>query len=96
MEPQEKEYCYEKNEYNTEYKCVRRRNCFGIVAVILIITFAAVIGLLVGAAISETILGSLAAVIVLTIVIGLLIILAVLLAICNKKDKDKKKHNYHY
>ena len=95
MEPQEKEYCYEKPENKPEYRCGKKRNCYGIVAVILLVAFVAVIGLIIGAAISGAILGALAAVIVLAVVLGLLVIIAIILAICNKKDKNKKKHEYH-
>ncbi len=92
MEPQEKGYC----NIETEYKCGKNKNCFGIVAIVLLTAFVFVIGLIVGAAISETILGALAAIIVLAVVLGLLLILAIFLSICNKKEKNKKKHEYHY
>ena len=56
MEPQETIYCYD----NKEQKCTKKRNCFGIVAIILLTAFAVVIGLLIGAAISAAILANLA------------------------------------
>ena len=76
MEPQEKIYCHEESKY----KCGKNKNCYGIVAVILLVAFAVVIGLIIGAAISGAILGALAAIII--------------LAICNKKDKKKRDGNY--
>lgn len=88
METQE-EYCYDK----PKYKCGKNKNCFGIVAVILLVSFATVIGLIIGAAIAEAVLGALAAVIILAVILGLLLILFVILAICNRKDK--KKHDIH-
>lgn len=90
MEPQEKEYCYEK----PQYKCGKNKNCFGIVATILLVAFAVVIGLIIGAAISAAVLAALPAVIILAVILGLLFILAIILAICNKKEKNKKK-DYH-
>lgn len=84
MEPQETIYCYDNRE--TKHT---RKNCLGIVAIILLTAFAVVIGLLIGAAISETILGALAAIIVLAVVLGILVILTIILMLCNKK-KDKK------
>lgn len=89
MEPQEKDYCYEK----PQYKCGKNKNCFGIVAVILLVSFVFVLGLIIGAAISEAILGAIASVIILGVVLGLMLILALILTICNKNYK--KKHDYH-
>ena len=89
MEPQDKDYCYEE----PKYRCGKKRNCFGIVAIVLLTAFVIVIGLIIGAAIAEAILGALAAIIVLAVVLGLLLILSVILAICNRKDK--KKQDYH-
>lgn len=90
MEPQENEYCYEK----PEYKCGKKRNCWGIVVVILLVSFFTVIGLIIGAAIAEAVLAALPAVIILAVVLGLLAILAIIMAICNKNYK--KKQNCHY
>lgn len=89
MEPQEKEYYYEK----PEYKCGKKVNCYGIVAIILLTAFATVIGLIIGAAISSAVLAALPAVIILAVVLGLLLILAIILTICN--NKRKKKHDCH-
>ena len=90
MEPQDKEYYYEK----PEYKCGKKRNCWGIVASILLVSFFTVIGLIIGAAISEAVLAALPAVIVLAVVLGLLVFIAIILAMCNKNNK--KKQNCHY
>ena len=86
MEPQETIYCYD----NKEEKCTKRKNCFGIVAIILLTAFAVVIGLLIGAAISAAILANLAAIIVLAVILGLLLILSIILIFCNKKKKENK------
>ena len=88
MEPQNNEYYYEKQEY----KCGKKRNCWGIIGVILLTAFAVVIGLIIGAAVSAAILAALPAVIVLAVVLGLLLILSIILAICNKKDKKKQDY----
>ena len=83
MEPQETIYCYD----NREEKCPRKKNCLGIVAVILLVAFTLVLGLLIGAAIAQTILGALAAIIVLAVILGLLLILTIILIICNRKKE---------
>ena len=87
MEPQDTIFCYDKKEDRGN-----KKNCLGIVAVILLAVFVFVLGLLIGAAISGVILGALAAVIVLAIVLGLLLILTIILIVCNKKRDDKKYH----
>ena len=74
---------------NTEDKCPKKKNCLGIVATILLVSFAVVIGLIIGAAISAAVLVALPAVIVLAVVLGLLFILTLILILCNKK-KDKR------
>ena len=85
MEPQEV-FCYDKKEE----KC-NKKNCYGIVAIILLASFALVIGLIIGAAISASILAALAAVIVLAVVLGLLLILTIILMVCNRKKEKKCK-----
>ncbi len=45
MEPQETIYCYD----NKEKKCEKKRDCLGIIAVILLAAFSVVIGLIIGA-----------------------------------------------
>ena len=87
MEPQETIYCFD----NKERKCQEKKNCLGIVAVILLVAFAFTIGLLIGAALALVILLSLPAIIVLAIILGLLLLLTVILMICNRK-KEKKEH----
>lgn len=85
MEPQETIYCYD----NKPEKCPRKRNCLGIIAVILLAAFTLVIGILIGAALAGTILAALPAIIVLAVILGLLLLLTVILIICNRK-KDRK------
>ena len=87
MEPQEKIYCYDNNA--REEKCNKKRNCLGIVAIILLTAFIFVIGLIIGAALASTIFSALSAIIVLAIILGLLLLLTIILMICNNK-KDKK------
>ena len=87
MEPQETVYCYD----NRDEKCNKRKNCLGIVAIILLAAFTFVIGLLIGAAVSGAILGALAAVIVLAVVLGLLLILTIILIACSCKKEKKCK-----
>ena len=87
MEPQETIYCYD----NRENKCEKRKNCLGIVVIILLAAFTLVLGLIIGAAISATILASLAAIIVLAVVLGLLLILALILYFCKGKKEKKNK-----
>ena len=89
MEPQGND-CYDK----PEYKCGKKKNCWGIVSAILTVAFFTVIGVIIGAALSEAILAALPAVIVLAVVLGLLVFLSVIMAICNKNYK--KKQDCHY
>lgn len=81
MEPQEQFCCYE-----TKCKKDNKRNCLGIVTIILLTLFALVIGLLIGAALSTTILGALPAIIILAIVLGILLLLTIIMYFC-KRDK---------
>lgn len=87
MEPQETIYCYD----NREKRCDRRKNCLGIVAIILLAAFTFVIGLLIGAAIAGIIFLSLPAVIVLAVILGLLLILTIILMLCNRKKEKEHK-----
>lgn len=87
MEPQETIYCYD----NREEKCSKRRNCLGIIAIILLTAFTFVIGLLIGAALFAIILLSLPAIIVLAIILGLLLILTIILILCNRRKKKQCK-----
>lgn len=87
MEPQETFCCYD----NTKRKCDKKRNCLGIVAVILLTAFALVIGLIVGALIAAIIIGALSAVIVLAVILGLLLILTLILILCNRKKDDRER-----
>ena len=84
MEPQEYTCYYESNK-----KC-RKINCLALVAVILSILFFFVLGLLIGAAIAETILGALAAIIVLAVVLFVLLILSIILLFCKRPKKNCK------
>lgn len=56
MEPQETIYCYD----NKEKKCEKKRDCLGIIAVILLAAFSVVIGLIIGASVRGAILEALA------------------------------------
>ena len=87
MEPQETIYCYD----NRGEKCEKRKNCLGIVAIILLTAFALVIGLIIGAALAAAILVALPAVIVLAVVLGLLLILTIILMLCHRKKEKKCK-----
>ena len=78
MEPQG---CYDNK------KTCKKRNCLGIITVILLTAFIFVVGLLVGAAISAAILAPLPAVIVLAVILGLLFILSIILMYCKKEKK---------
>ena len=89
MEPQEKIYCYD----NRPEKATKKKSCFGITTIILLTSFAVVIGLIIGAAISAAVLAALPAVIVLAVVLGLLLILSIILEICCKSKDRKKKEN---
>ena len=86
MGPQEINY----NGYNN--KETKKRNCLGIIAVILLTVFSFVIGLLVGAATAVLVLLSLPAVIVLAIILGLLLVLTLILIFCNRKKDRKDEH----
>lgn len=85
MEPQEKEYvCADRNE-----KECKMKGCLGTVAIILLTSFAVVVGILIGSVVAATITAALASVIVLAIILGLLLILSLVLMICCK-GKEKK------
>ena len=86
MEPQETIYCYENK------KEPRKRNCLGIIAVILLTALSFVIGLLVGAATAVLVLLSLPAIIVLAIILGLLLVITLILIFCNRNKDKKEKH----
>lgn len=87
MEPQETIYCYE----NKKDREPRKRNCLGIIAVVLLVAFTFVIGLLIGAALALVILLSLPAIIVLAVILGLLLILTLILIFCNRRKERKNK-----
>ena len=91
MEPQDTVYCFDNNDR----KCKDKKNCLGIVAVILLSLFTLVIGLIIGAALSSTILGALPAIIVLAVILGLLLLLTIILMLCNKKKTKKACFHLH-
>ena len=82
MEPQELSCCYNANK---KHKC---KTCLDIISIILGILFVGIIGVLIGATISEIILDVLSAVIVLAVVMGILLILNIILLICKKNKND--------
>lgn len=79
MEPQE--YCLVKG-------CPKNK-CLIYVIAILLIAFFTTLGIIIGAAVAETILASLAALITLAITFGVLLIISIILKICNKYRKHK-------
>ena len=87
MEPQEQLCCYDNTIYECKQacKCNKKKNCLWLVAVILLVAFATVIGLIIGAAVSAAILAALPAVIVLAVILGLLFILTIVLMLCKKE-----------
>ena len=85
MEPQIRDCYYEESKE----KCNKKKNCLGIIAIILLTAFSVVIGLLVGAAIASSILSALSAIIVLAIILGLLLLLTIIYILCNRKKKYK-------
>lgn len=87
MEPQETFCCYD----NIKRKSEKRKNCLGIIAIILLTAFTFVIGLLIGAAIAGILFIALPAVIVLAIILGLLLILTLILMLCNRKRECKER-----
>lgn len=79
MEPQEQKiYCYCNKD-------CKKKDCLGIVAVILLVAFAFTIGLILGAVFGLIVLLSLPAIIVLAVILGLLFILTLIVKFCNKK-----------
>lgn len=86
MEPQENIYEYEEDKRKKDPK---KKNCFGIVTVILLVAFVFVVGLIIGALVAIPIILSLPAVIVLAIVIGLMLVLSLILTFCDRR-KEKE------
>ena len=86
MEPQDQLCCYDNTIYECKKtrKCSKKNSCIWLIAVILLVSFATVIGLIIGAAISAAVLAALPAVIVLAVILGLLFILSIILIICKK------------
>ncbi len=91
-----------KIKYNCENMCEEDRHpgkdkknnkcsCIYIVIAILAALFIGVIGILIGAALSVTILAALAAIIVLAIVLFVLLVLSIIVAICCR-NKNKKNN----
>ena len=79
MEPQEQKiYCY----CNKDSK---KKGCLGTAVAIFFVAFAFTIGLIIGAALSEAILGSLAAVIVLAIVLFILFVVTLIVQYCKRR-----------
>ena len=77
MEPQEqKVYCYCNKD-------CKKKSCLGTAVAIFFVAFAFTIGLIIGAALSEAILGALAAVIILAIVLFILFIVTLIIKYCN-------------
>ena len=82
MEPQENIYCYDNRD--KKGRKPRKKCCVGIVATILLVSFAVVIGLIIGAAISAAVLAALPAVIILAVILGLFFILSLILLFCRR------------
>lgn len=80
MEPQEQFCCYEK-------KCKSKNNCLCIIFYIALALFVGIIGVILGAALSSTILAALPAIIVLAIILGLLTIFFLILCLCKRQKK---------
>jgi fumarate reductase subunit D len=81
MEPQEQRiYCY----CNKDKDC-KKKSCLGIAVAIFLIALVATLGLIIGAAISEAILGALAALIVLAVVLFILFVVTLIIKYCNKR-----------
>ena len=80
MEPQVTICCNKKENKN----CI----CKFIVLLILLALFTATIGIIIGAALSATFLGALAALIILAIVLGVLTIIEIIRIVCkNRRTK---------
>lgn len=77
MEPQINITCCEKPK--------RNRCCSLIVLAILFALFTFTLGLLIGAAISSTILSALAAIIVLAVILLILIIIKIIMILCERR-----------
>ena len=73
MEPQVTICCKKDNS-----KCV----CKWTILVILIALFMTTIGIIIGAALSETFLGALAAIIVLAIILFILVVIQIIMLVC--------------
>lgn len=78
----------EPQEYYAS-KCCFKNKCFEIIKDILLVAFFAVLGIILGAAISTAILGALAAIIVLAVVLGILLVITIILMVCNRRKKKK-------
>ena len=79
MEPQEQKiYCYCNKD-------CKGKNCLGIAILIFLVAFVGTIGLIIGAALSETMLAALSALIILAVVLFVLFIVTLIIKYCNKR-----------
>ena len=83
MDSMEYGYCYEQKP-----KC-KKNNCLGIIAAILGVLLALVLGIIIWAEGASTILAALAAIIVLAIILAILLVLTIILIICKCRKNTR-------
>jgi len=77
----------EPQEYFLNKGCFKNK-CIALVIDILLVAFFTTIGIIIGAAVSATIMEAMAALITLAITFGVLLIVPIVLLICNRHKKD--------
>lgn len=78
----------EPQEYFLSKSCFKSK-CYIPIIGIFLVAFFTTIGIIIGAAVAETILEAIAALIVLAITFGILLIIPIILLYCNRRKKDR-------
>ena len=79
----------EPQEYYLSKGCCKLK-CFCPILGIILIAFATVIGMIIGASVAEAITTAMAALITLAITFGLLAVITIIYWLCNRRKKDKE------
>lgn len=77
----------EPQEYFLSKGCCKLK-CFCPILGIVLIAFATVIGMIIGASVAETITAAMAALITLAITFGILAVITIIFWLCNRRKKE--------